>query len=378
MFSRPYAGGHWGVDLRVLDAFDLAGLNHYSGVSRAALAGGACSGNAESLVLTLASAYLRYCPSCLNEGFHATLFQFTPIQQCPIHHIRLREACRHCRHRIAYRLDAAFAARPFACPNCAHPLLADATALRLPHRSTAATRKIMRWQRYLAKYAYWYAGGPRIPRDDAGRFVLRAGGLSHGERVEKRLAFIGVLQQHVHEPPPLPLFGSPRIATTTPVQHDGAISVSHSPPSFTRERWPHFHSRRFLALYQRYSRFHHRIQQFNGSAQLVTLCWRRSWEGAIARTCNLNLILTEPPFGVAEWWSFAPHADRRTPEEVDQARLSLRFEQDLQLTWDAWGEIIGHLGPDAHSALHPQLIPPRACWMAEPPVLPESPALEIF
>ena len=77
-------------------------------------------------------------------------------------------------------------------------------------------------------------------------------------------------------------------------------------------------------------------------------------------------------------FSTTPHADRRTPEEVDQARLSLRFEQDLQLTWDAWGEIIRHLGPDAHSALHPRLISPRACWMAEPPVPPESPALGIF
>ena len=199
VFSRPYAGGHCGVDFRVLEAFDLGALAHHSGLSRAALAGGACCGNAESLVLALTSAHLRYCPSCLNEGFHATLFQFTPIIRCPIHHVRLREACRHCRDRIPYRLDAAFAARPFACPRCAHPLLADATILMLPHGNVDGLANVLRWQRFLAKYAYWYASGMRIPRDDAGRFVPRTDGSPHGGHAPKRLTFIGVLQRHVRE-----------------------------------------------------------------------------------------------------------------------------------------------------------------------------------
>ena len=377
MFSRPYAGGHLGVDLRVLEAFDLGALAHHSGLSRPALAGGACSGSAESLVLALTSAYLRYCPACMGKGFHATLFQFTPIKRCPIHHVRLRGVCRRCRGRIPYRLDAAFAARPFACPHCAYPLLADATILMMPHRSADGLASILRWQRFLAKYAYWYASGLRAPRDEAGRFVPRADGSRRGEPVAKRLAFIGVLQRYVKDPPPLPQFGSTRVVVTPSAQHDD-LTVSHSEPSFSRQWWPHFHTKRFRALYQRYSRFHDRLQRFEQSAHHVTLCWRRSWEGAMARICTPDQHLEDPPFGVAEWSAFAPRADRSASTDVDHARLALRFEQDLQLTWDAWGDVINHLGPDSHIALHPRLIPPRACWMAEPPIVPESPALGIF
>lgn len=98
----------------------------------------------------------------------------------------------------------------------------------------------------------------------------------------------------------------------------------------------------------------------------------------MARVCTPDQNLEDPPFGVAEWSAFAPRTDRRVSTDVDHARLALRFEQDLQLTWDAWGEVINHLGPDSQIALHPRLIPPRACWMAEPPIVPESPALGIF
>jgi hypothetical protein len=78
------------------------------------------------------------------------------------------------------------------------------------------------------------------------------------------------------------------------------------------------------------------------------------------------------------WFAFALRADRKGSAYVDPVRLARLFEQDLQLTWDAWGDVINHLGPDSQIALHPRLIPPRACWMAEPPIVPESPALGIF
>ena len=208
-------------------------------------------------------------------------------------------------------------------------------------------------------------------------FIPRADGSSRGEPVAKRLAFIGVLQRYVKDPPPLPLFGSTRVVVTPSAQPDD-LTVSHSAPSFSRQWWPRLHTKRFLALYQRYSRFHNRLQQFEQPAHHVTLCWRRSWEGAMARICTPDQNLEDPPFGVAEWSAFAPRTDRKASTDVDHARLALRFEQDLQLTWDAWVDVINHLGSESHIALHPRLIPPRACWMAEPPIVPESPALGIF
>ena len=98
----------------------------------------------------------------------------------------------------------------------------------------------------------------------------------------------------------------------------------------------------------------------------------------MARICAPDQNLEEPPFGVAMWLVFALRTDRKASTDVDHVRLALRFEQVLQLTWSAWADVITHLDPDSHIALHPRLIPPRACWMAEPPIVPESPALGIF
>lgn len=247
----------------------------------------------------------------------------------------------------------------------------------LQRRSTGGLANILRWQRFLAKYAYWFASGMQVPRDVSGRFVSRADGSRRCEQLAKRLAFIGVLQRCASKPPPLPLFGSTRVAASPPPRRAASKGPS-SAPGFSRQSWPHFHTKRFLALYQRYSRFHNRLQQFNSAANHVTLCWRRSWEGAMARICTPDRPLEDPPFGVAEWLAFAPRTDRNASTDVYADRLTIRFEQDLQLTWDAWAGVINHLGPDSHNALHPRLIPPRACWMAEPPVVPESPALGIL
>lgn len=112
----------------------------------------------------------------------------------------------------------------------------------MPHRSADGLASILRWQRFLAKYAYWYASGLRVPRDEAGRFVPRADGSRRDEPVAKRLAFIGVLQRYVKEPPPLPLFGSTRAVVTPPTQYDN-LTLSHSEPSFSRQWWPHFYTK---------------------------------------------------------------------------------------------------------------------------------------
>ena len=154
--SRSRAQTYQGVDLRVLNGFDLDALNHHSGVPRSSLAGGACSATADSPGLALASIKLRFCPSCMHEGYHATLFQFTPIARCPIHDDRLLEACPSCGGQIPYRMDTAFAANPLACPHCLRSLLADPTVLMRTGFSATKSDTILRWQRLLTKYAYWY------------------------------------------------------------------------------------------------------------------------------------------------------------------------------------------------------------------------------
>ncbi|TDP74748.1 hypothetical protein [Roseateles toxinivorans] len=44
---------------------------------------------------------LRYCPLCLAQGQHSTLFQLTQVTKCPIHIELLRTGCPHCRDPIS-------------------------------------------------------------------------------------------------------------------------------------------------------------------------------------------------------------------------------------------------------------------------------------
>jgi len=66
-----------------------------------------------------------------------------------------------------------------------------------------------------------------------------------------------------------------------------------------------FHS--LVDLCRRYTRFHdRRLRHDSLFDRHVTHWWRRSWEGAIARSCAADVAFEEPPFGIAEWVRFSP------------------------------------------------------------------------
>ncbi len=248
-----------GVDLRVLEGFDAEALVHHSGVPRTSLAGGACSASAESPILRLASDRLRFCPLCMEEGFHATLFQFTPIVRCPVHGQRLLDACTGCGRQIPYRLNPVFAARPLACPHCSQPLVSDPTVLMRPGWDRAEGRNILKWQRFLAKYVYWYLTGT-------------AGSARYDSSATSRLAFIGALQKVMHEPPSMRSIASRRTALAPRLERRNDAEFGHPcKPSFSAELWPHFRGKVFLDLCRRYARFHdHRCSQDSTVDRCVT------------------------------------------------------------------------------------------------------------
>lgn len=363
-----------GVDLRVLDQFRLDAFSDHSGISRERLASAACSPNADARMIEIASQHLRFCTVCMGEGFHAALFQFTPIRCCPIHHVPLHDACTNCRKKIPYRLDASFAARPFACPHCAHSLLPDPTVLVQQIPTAASLDPIANWQRFLATYVYWYAEGTGTWRDATGRFQDRENSPAKS-RIARRLDFIGALQMLVDEPPPLPIFTMTE--TLPPGMAMQNLSGLVTPvPTFSRECWPRFHTRRFLSLCRRYARFCNRLQQLDSAQHReVTRWWRRSWEGAFARQCDILTTFTDPPFGIAEWACYSVLPSRLLRRPVIQQRLGLNFEEDLRSSWQAWNSILTHLDYGSLNALHPSLVPPRACWLARPPFAPGSSAL---
>ena len=332
MLTRPAADARTGADLRILEGFNLNGMAKHGGLPRAALAKGACCRSADSLLLAIASAHLRFCPACLREGFHATLFQFTPIVRCPIHHGRLQEICLQCRAPVPYRLDAAFAARPFGCPGCAFSFLPEPTVLAQPRRNDVRYEHLLNWQRFLGHYAYWYVNGKLPQRDNAGRFVQPSDRLNRNREVARRLAFVGTLQLRLREPPPLPRLTSMTQTPPSPPSPERNQASRPAPP-FSRDHWPHFHSSRFLALYRRYERFHNRLELSDCAAlPQVTLWWRRSWEGAIARSFPPTHVFDAPPFGIDEWLAFASPPISGAFTSASVAHLSLRFEQDLWKT----------------------------------------------
>jgi hypothetical protein len=144
-----------GIDLRASDAFDILTLARTLRVPHADLQSAFCVQSNQEVMLDAGSQSLRFCQSCAETGFHATLFQFAAITYCPIHHRALRDTCFNCARSIPYRLDVALMQHPYACPTCATSLLAGP----LHHQRCAALAprtfdRLRPWHEYFA----WCAG----------------------------------------------------------------------------------------------------------------------------------------------------------------------------------------------------------------------------
>ncbi|TAM05499.1 MAG: hypothetical protein EPN70_08435 [Paraburkholderia sp.] len=66
------------------------------------------------------SQVLRFCPICLSNGFHSVWFQFSAMQECPMHGCLLTDRCQSCGTLVgAYRFTAKLFNTPFKCSECA-------------------------------------------------------------------------------------------------------------------------------------------------------------------------------------------------------------------------------------------------------------------
>jgi hypothetical protein len=104
-----------GVDLRRADRFDPARLGDLLAASPADVIAAFCYTTPGPPV---ASAELRYCRECLQQGFHAAWFQWRFITRCPLHHRALRLGCPGCARPIRYTLQRDMAEHPLACVQC--------------------------------------------------------------------------------------------------------------------------------------------------------------------------------------------------------------------------------------------------------------------
>ena len=65
---------------------------------------------------------LRYCPLCMQGGFHAIWFQLAALQICPLHGCSLEETCTVCATPLGpYQLVASHFHQPGSCDVCGQP-----------------------------------------------------------------------------------------------------------------------------------------------------------------------------------------------------------------------------------------------------------------
>ncbi|MHC8366844.1 TniQ family protein [Pseudomonas sp. ZT5P21] len=65
---------------------------------------------------------LRFCPACLAQGRHYTLFQFQLMDTCPVHGIGLLGQCPHCGASTSYEMHANLFKYPYGCWRCGQHL----------------------------------------------------------------------------------------------------------------------------------------------------------------------------------------------------------------------------------------------------------------
>lgn len=90
--------------------------------------------------------HVRYCRSCLQQWFHATVYQFLGMQACPIHAEPLREGCWNCGARWSFDFVACEYRLALHCYHCGLPLAGReprfAPLFPRARRATAALRDI--------------------------------------------------------------------------------------------------------------------------------------------------------------------------------------------------------------------------------------------
>jgi hypothetical protein len=66
---------------------------------------------------------LRFCPICLEAGFHSVWYQFETLSLCPMHECKIVDFCLSCGVATSdYEFSADLLGRPYACGSCGGPI----------------------------------------------------------------------------------------------------------------------------------------------------------------------------------------------------------------------------------------------------------------
>lgn len=102
---------------------------------------------------------LRFCESCLRDGYHSMLFQIEGLARCPLHDVALLSQCPHCGSpTVPFGLQTESFATPFHCFQCRGALAKpfDPRRWSLPSSTAHETERALGgldvWLRKLSQY----------------------------------------------------------------------------------------------------------------------------------------------------------------------------------------------------------------------------------
>ncbi|MDB0543488.1 hypothetical protein LBW62_19855 [Ralstonia solanacearum] len=375
------------VDLRHADRFALSRLASLLEIPHAAALAGFCLPSAHP-TLAWAATELRYCPKCLERGFHAAWFQWQFIERCPVHGSRLRGGCRKCAAVIPYALDSSMAMHPLSCAQCGTswvPVLNRPAGRCVPAKGWLA-RVFRRWQIHVVDAMMSVTATPPRPRDPAtGRFAPQWA-ISAEIRMTSRARCLQLLNQLYEVPPPsLAEFTDWRCTQRVMAANGRIVSLAGEDwetdaMPWARADWPHvgedfleyeqllkhvehtlFGDTRRIACMRSHGTHHHDAivahTRDMSADQATALGWSISWYG-FARACAPGHEPCLPAVGLLGWLAHAPHRPVEVSPERWRGQMCAWLAQDLARSAWAWSRIVLFMRARGEYLLHGQLVRP--------------------
>ncbi|WP_143751041.1 hypothetical protein [Burkholderia sp. HI2714] len=376
-----------GVDLRRADPFVPSRLSSILEIPEASALDGFCLFTGHP-ALTWATTELRYCPACLDLGFHAAWFQWRFVERCPVHRCRLRRGCRQCAAVIPYALNSSMATHPLSCVHCRTswvPVL-DRPAGRCVPITGRAARILRRWQVHVADTMMPVAITPSQPRDQVtGRFVSPpAAGIEI--RMACRARHIRLLNRLYEVPPPSPMELLKRPSSEVAITWGNQVlslpdeDRQTGTMPYARDDWPHF-GNDFLAYEQVMKHVGHalfgdtrgilpvRMPGANRCDEVVihtqdmdadhatALGWSISWYG-FSRIYSPVDAPSMPAVGLTGWLAHAPHRPVHVPTDRWRDQMFVWLSEDLARSAWAWSRIVMFMRARGKYLFHAQLVRP--------------------
>lgn len=394
------------VDLRRADQFALSQLASLLDITQAAALDGFCLPSGHP-ALAWAATELRYCPTCLEAGFHAAWFQWEFIEQCPLHRCHLLRGCRRCATAIPYALDRKMAMQPLSCAHCGTswvPELHRPAGCCVPVIGRNA-RIFKRWQVHVTTVVMPVASTPPQARDRAtGQYVTHWAAGNDG-RMAYRAHGIRLLNRLYDVPPPSSVELLPWYRAECSMQVQGQMAPlseedwETSAIPWTRDDWPHFGDD-FLAYEQiltqawrdlfgdtrriapmrrlvpnRYDALVAHTRDMSAD-QATALGWSISWYG-VSRTYMPEYEPRVPAVGLTGWLAHTPHCPAEVPPDRWREQMFAWLAHDLVSSAYAWERIVRFMRARGRYLLYAQLLRPAELARLHPPLQSDAPSFSL-